>query len=65
MKSERRFAAFLSAVFAVVALAAVSFSSVLLFRKGAAERLESIRYEKILEMENGLLPGRSGFRTRT
>ena len=58
MKSERRFAAFLSAVFAVVALAAVSFSSVLLFRKGAAERLESIRYEKILEMENGLLPER-------
>ena len=56
MKSYRKFTVVLFTVVAVVAIAAVSVASVLLFRKEAAEHLESIRYEKILEMENGLLP---------
>lgn len=43
-------------VFIIVGLAAVVCASVRLFRKNADARLEHMRYTKILEMEEGLLP---------
>ncbi|MBQ2080416.1 MAG: methyl-accepting chemotaxis protein [Treponema sp.] len=56
MKSTNKSLILLGSVFAVVGLAAVSFASVMLFRKSADANLKRIKYAKILEMENGLLP---------
>ncbi|MBP5443166.1 MAG: methyl-accepting chemotaxis protein [Treponema sp.] len=56
MKSTSKPFILVSAVLFVLGIAAVSFTSVMLFRKNADARLQRIMYAKILEMEKGLLP---------
>ena len=47
-----------AAAFVILGMAAVSVCSVFSFRKKADSQLEKMRYTKILEMEEGLLPER-------
>ena len=56
MKSTNKMTVAVLVVLVLVGLAAVSFGSVLIFRKNADKKLSEMRYAKILEMENGLLP---------
>ena len=56
MKTSNKMRGLAVASLVVVGLVAVAVASVLLFRKNAAERLKQMKYTKILEMENGLLP---------
>ena len=56
MKSTSKPFILVSVVLFVLGMAAVSFTSVMLFRKNADARLQRIKYAKILEMEKGLLP---------
>ena len=58
MKSYNRLSIFVVAFYITIGLAIVSFGAVSSFRKNAASRLEHMRYTKILEMEEGLLPER-------
>ena len=58
MKVINKPLAFASLVIAVMGLFVVALSSVKIFRSKTVERLERIRYAKVLEMENGLLPER-------
>jgi methyl-accepting chemotaxis protein len=58
MKATNKLAVVGTVAFFIIGLALVSFSSVLLFRKNAAARLQEMRYTKILEIETGLLPER-------
>ncbi|MBR1535513.1 MAG: hypothetical protein IJ630_01080, partial [Treponema sp.] len=58
MKVINKPLAFTSLVIAVMGLFVVALSSVKIFRSKTVERLERIRYAKVLEMENGLLPER-------
>lgn len=58
MKTVNKLSFAATLVYVVVGLAAVSFSSFLLFKKNAASELQEMRYTKILEMERGLLPER-------
>jgi len=58
MKVINKPLAFTSLVLAVMGLFVVALSSVKIFRSKTVERLERIRYAKVLEMENGLLPER-------
>ncbi|MBB5227059.1 methyl-accepting chemotaxis protein [Treponema ruminis] len=58
MKSASKLSILAAALFVAVGLVAVSFGSVLLFRKNARTHLEQMKYTKVLEMEKGLLPER-------
>ena len=58
MKIINKPLAFASLVIAVMGLFVVALSSVKIFRSKTVERMERIRYAKVLEMENGLLPER-------
>ena len=60
MKSYNRLSIFAVAFYIIIGLALVSLGAVASFRKNAASRLEHMRYTKILEMEEGLLPEPSG-----
>ena len=58
MKISNKLAVFAMVLFIFFGLTIVSFGAVMSFRKKAAVQLEQIRYTKILEMEEGLLPER-------
>lgn len=58
MKESNKVPVLVGILFALVGLVVVSFFSVMMFRRNAASRLEKMRYEKVLEMEKGLLPER-------
>ena len=56
MKASNKLRVLFIVVFVLIGLAAVSFFTVLLFRKSTRENLGHIKYTKILEMESGLVP---------
>ena len=58
MKLVNKPLAFAASVLAIVGLSVVAWSSVKIFQNKASERLERIRYSKVLEMDGGLLPER-------
>ena len=58
MKLVNKPLAFAASVLATVGLSVVAWSSVKIFQNKASERLERIRYSKVLEMDGGLLPER-------
>ncbi len=56
MKASNKLRVLFIVIFVLIGLAAVSFFTVLLFRKSTRENLGHIKYTKILEMESGLVP---------
>ncbi|MCR5218301.1 methyl-accepting chemotaxis protein [Treponema sp.] len=58
MKTSGKVSLVVAIVYAVIGFTAVSLCSVSLFRKNSADKLNVMKYEKILEMESGLLPER-------
>ncbi len=58
MKSSNKLSLLAAGLFLIIGLAAVSVSSVFLFRKNTDSQLHQMQYTKIIEMEKGLLPER-------
>lgn len=56
MKASNKLRVLFIIVFVLIGMAAVSYFTVVLFRKNTRENLGHIKYTKILEMESGLVP---------